>query len=201
MRGRKSNKEVRRDGILDVALRHFGRFGYRKASLVQIAEELGVVKGALYYYFPDGKRSLFDAVAGRAEAQVLAAMRQAAERAPGAREALGAICEAKLRVLRELRDVLGVESEVADEIVTLVRRREHPFVRAERELLEDLLARGAREGVFRELPSRRDTAAALQSLLRGPALEVLHAASGSRGSRRLAPAALELLLRGLEARP
>jgi AcrR family transcriptional regulator len=43
--------EATRKRILDVALELFTRRGYEKTSLRDIAEQLGVTKAALYYYF------------------------------------------------------------------------------------------------------------------------------------------------------
>ena len=44
--------------IVDVAARHFGEKGYEAARLEDIAAELGVLKGSLYYYI-DSKSELF----------------------------------------------------------------------------------------------------------------------------------------------
>ncbi len=46
--------------ILDVATEHFVRFGYRKASIADIAQDAGLGKGTVYLYF-DSKRTLISA--------------------------------------------------------------------------------------------------------------------------------------------
>lgn len=51
--------EVRRQEILDTALRLFGEKGYEKTSIADIAKAIGVAQGLCYRYFPS-KEALFD---------------------------------------------------------------------------------------------------------------------------------------------
>lgn len=51
--------EVRKQEILDTALRLFGENGYEKTSVADIAKEIGVAQGLCYRYFPS-KEALFD---------------------------------------------------------------------------------------------------------------------------------------------
>ncbi|SDT19622.1 TetR/AcrR family transcriptional regulator [Microterricola viridarii] len=61
----------RREQILRVAARHFGRDGFEAVSVRDIAEQAGVTRALVYHYFP-GKDALLDAVLRR-EAEVLLA--------------------------------------------------------------------------------------------------------------------------------
>lgn len=49
--------EVRRNAVLDAALRVFAEAGFRRASLTEVGEEAGVTKGCVYHYF-DSKEEL-----------------------------------------------------------------------------------------------------------------------------------------------
>lgn len=51
--------EVRRQEILDTALKLFGEKGYEKTSITDIAKAIGVAQGLCYRYFPS-KEALFD---------------------------------------------------------------------------------------------------------------------------------------------
>ena len=51
--------EVRRQEIIDTALRLFGEKGYEKTSIADIAKAIGVAQGLCYRYFPS-KEALFD---------------------------------------------------------------------------------------------------------------------------------------------
>lgn len=52
----------RRDQIVAAAAALFLAHGYHQTSVRQIAGEVGCTEAALYYHFPQGKRSLFEAV-------------------------------------------------------------------------------------------------------------------------------------------
>ena len=51
--------EVRKQEILDTALKLFGEKGYEKTSITDIAKTIGVAQGLGYRYFPS-KEALFD---------------------------------------------------------------------------------------------------------------------------------------------
>ena len=51
--------EVRKQEILDTALKLFGEKGYEKTSITDIAKAIGVAQGLCYRYFPS-KEALFD---------------------------------------------------------------------------------------------------------------------------------------------
>ena len=51
--------EVRKQEILDTALKLFGENGYEKTSITDIAKAIGVAQGVCYRYFPS-KEALLD---------------------------------------------------------------------------------------------------------------------------------------------
>lgn len=61
-----------RERILEAALAHFARHGFRRASMVDLAREAGVSRPALYLHF-GGKAQLLVAVAGKVKDDALAA--------------------------------------------------------------------------------------------------------------------------------
>jgi AcrR family transcriptional regulator len=66
-----------RDSILDAAFRLFAQYGYRRTSLGDIAEEVGLSRPALYHYFRN-KEDVFRALSQRINAGVVAAVTEAA---------------------------------------------------------------------------------------------------------------------------
>lgn len=182
-----------------MATRHFARFGFRRTSLADVARELGVVKGALYYHFPGGKAELFDTAAAGVEEAILQAMRESAAEARDARQGLKAVVAAKFDAMRRALDSAGVSPEIARELA-LLPREASAFNDEERRILEELLARGEREGVFRRMRTRGATAAALQALLREPLLEaVLSSSPPPSGARALPAAIFDVVFHGLAA--
>lgn len=54
--------ETRRSELLDAAVRVFSEKGYDGASLQDIAEQVGILKGSVYYYYRSKEDILFDVV-------------------------------------------------------------------------------------------------------------------------------------------
>jgi len=189
------------DRILDVARRHFARFGYRKSSLVDIAKELGVVKGALYYHVPGGKRQLLELVWAREDERMYELMTSAAAAHDAPDEALVAAVEAKVRHLRELSDLYAVRRDVGFELATVLREGERDAKQRERELLETIIARGETAGAFREFRPRAVAASAIQALVEAMAAADIYDAPQGTDGHRLIDAVLDLLLSGLKRRP
>lgn len=67
-----------REAILDAAFGRFARYGYRRTSLGDIAEDAGLSRPALYHYFRN-KEDVFRALSQRINAGVVAAVTEAAQ--------------------------------------------------------------------------------------------------------------------------
>jgi AcrR family transcriptional regulator len=83
-----------RERILDAAMEIFARYGYRRASMDQVAEAAGLTRQAVYHHFP-GKEALF-----RAGVEALH---------DGALEAAAAAGKAAEDTGQSLADVLAVQ--------------------------------------------------------------------------------------------
>ncbi len=60
--GRKEQAEASRAGLIEAARQCFTESGYEATTVAAVLERAGMARGALYHYFPDGKRELFTAV-------------------------------------------------------------------------------------------------------------------------------------------
>lgn len=56
------NIEVKRQHIIEAALRRFSHFGINKTTMNEIAEDISVSKANLYYYFPDKSALVVDVI-------------------------------------------------------------------------------------------------------------------------------------------
>lgn len=75
---RKLDLQRRREELADRAFPHFAAQGYHALGLRDLARRMGLTTGALYHYF-ESKPALFrQAVRGRIEAQIAAALRELA---------------------------------------------------------------------------------------------------------------------------
>ena len=60
--GRRERAEASRAGLVEAARRCFTEHGYEATTVAAILERAGMARGALYHYFPGGKREIFGAV-------------------------------------------------------------------------------------------------------------------------------------------
>jgi AcrR family transcriptional regulator len=194
-----SKRTLSRDRILDVALRHLARHGYRKTSLTDIARELGVVKGALYYHLPGGKAEIIDAVVRRERQTMLAAMREASDGVASASEALRLAIRTKLLRLKELADLFEVPREIGEEIAAHATTAQQSFNAEERALYEEIVRRGEEGGEFRRIEPRSAAAAGIQAMVWALEVPEVYGANGAGPAHPggLIEAVLDLLLNGL----
>jgi AcrR family transcriptional regulator len=83
-----------RSDILDAARELFGTNGYTVTSIADLADALGVTKGALYYHFKS-KEAILDALIAEPAAEIAAIAKNAAGRTP--RELLTALIDLQAR--------------------------------------------------------------------------------------------------------
>lgn len=60
--GRKEQAQASRAGLVEAARRCFTELGYEATTVSAVLEQAGMARGALYHYFPGGKRELFTEV-------------------------------------------------------------------------------------------------------------------------------------------
>ena len=74
---RERNKALRREQILEAAVKVFARRGFGNATVAEIAEEAGVAPGTIYIYF-EGKEDLFMSIPELISEPMLATFLEAA---------------------------------------------------------------------------------------------------------------------------
>jgi AcrR family transcriptional regulator len=105
---------VHPDAILEAALTCFGRHGFRRTSLEEIAQEAGLSRTALYLHY-ENKEAIFRALATRLHERALRAAGEAA-RAPGpAGDRVAAVLEAKYGLFFDVVQASPHAAELLDE--------------------------------------------------------------------------------------
>ncbi len=84
----------KRAAILEAALVLFGRYGYRRTSIDELARETGIAKGTVYLYFQT-KEEIFRALCQLVIERILAGATAASRRAGPIDERLRGVLEAK----------------------------------------------------------------------------------------------------------
>jgi AcrR family transcriptional regulator len=89
-RARRQPAEIRRDQLVQAALRVFAHAGYRSTGTLEIAREAGVGEPTIYRYFAD-KKGLYLEVLKRSAELILAGWSQVAAEEPNPLRAIAAI--------------------------------------------------------------------------------------------------------------
>lgn len=155
---RPSTQKQRRREVVDAALAAAAEHGLRNLSLTDVANQAGVTRGALLYYYDDLEAILVEAHAagmervGAERAQLVAQQRGAAAKL---RTAIDAGLpegpdDALMRLLYEF-DVLAGKSPLHDDLVQRLYREQL-------ELYRGILEEGARSGAFELTGPIPDTA-------------------------------------------
>lgn len=138
---------AREDEILAAAARIFGEKGYHGASVRDIAESVGLLKGSLYHYIHSKEELLARLFDGALEGTVRE-LETIAARDLGASERLRKMVRAYVRAVTTNLDAVGLylrewRSLPAPQLARLRAKR-----RAMRRLFEDAIAKGVRDGEF-----------------------------------------------------
>lgn len=141
----KSNRA--RQQILESARRCFSRDGLTGATVDVIAQEAGMAKSSLYYYYR-GKEALIKAVLDEELTQVKHQIRQAMAQADGVLEEMRAFV---LTRMRELSRMVNVSSALQDDYLrqyAVIDNMRKEYDQYEVALFQSLLEKGCREGRF-----------------------------------------------------
>jgi AcrR family transcriptional regulator len=160
------------DRILSAAENIFARFGYRRASMSQIAEEAGLTRQALYHHYPS-KEALFRAVVEQLhefayEAEAAAGLEQE-QAGGGLADILAAQIAARFRYLLECVK----ESPQAEELLSEHQLQTHDLYQSFIEHNADLRAETidrvcARQGLaLQNGMTSRELARCIQIAVRG----------------------------------
>jgi AcrR family transcriptional regulator len=160
MRATATREEIR-DLILDAADRLLARYGYRKMTMDDLAQEVGIGKGTIYLHFPSKEEvvlSHVDRIVERLKSELQKIARGGGTPSARLRRML------VLRVMFRFDSVQHYTESLSDLLAALrpgllARRRRH--FEEESEVLSEVLREGRRAGEF----SLREARAAARTLL------------------------------------
>lgn len=130
--------EARKDLLRQSARAVFADKGYAASGLAEIADRAGVNKRLLYYYYPDGRPELFNAVVADVMAELMTVIQAAVAAPVNTARRIERLVEALVGFFEEqpdafnllFRDPFGVrEEEVVHEAVAIQTRLAQEFAR------------------------------------------------------------------------
>ncbi|HTO07233.1 MAG TPA: TetR/AcrR family transcriptional regulator [Myxococcota bacterium] len=152
VRAAQRKSELTRSSILDAAARVFRDRGYSGGTLADIAAEIGMKAGSLYYHF-ESREELVEAVMSlglaRARAAVEARLAELPVRA-SALDRLRAAIEAHLLMVVEQEHYTSATIKLIWQVPPEIRERQLAAQRAYGRLWKRLIADGRRAGFLRQ---------------------------------------------------
>ncbi|WP_395322670.1 TetR/AcrR family transcriptional regulator [Variovorax sp. UC74_104] len=149
-----------RDQIVAAATEHFGRYGYEKTTVSDLAKAIGFSKAYIYKFF-ESKQAIGEMICANClreiEAEVRAAV-DAADRPPEKlRRMFKSVVESTLRLFSEDRKLYEIAMSAASERWQTVVVYEERI----RQLLQDILREGREMGEFERKTPLDETAGAI----------------------------------------
>jgi TetR/AcrR family transcriptional regulator len=137
----------KRSSILNTARELFFRFGLGKVTMEEIADDLGMSKAALYYYFPT-KEEIFRQVISTEQEDFVRRIRAIIQKKCSAAEKLGEFFAEHLTLLGTLLDLRILSDQAGHAIKPIMRDLFKEFSQKETALLETILREGKKRKEF-----------------------------------------------------
>jgi AcrR family transcriptional regulator len=152
-----------REKILKVAARIFGKYGFQKTTMDEIARTAHKAKGSIYYYFRS-KEELFLAVVSKEMNELREALLEVAAEKSGATNMLRNYMLTRMKVLEgavNYHETLKADFLETFEFLDELRKKFDTF---EVELLSDILQQGVQEKVFEISDVKKTTQVIIMAL-------------------------------------
>jgi AcrR family transcriptional regulator len=162
---RTKNIKSKQQLILEAAQKRFAIYGVEKTTMQEIADDLRLVKGSLYYYFPD-KENLFKAVIETEQAEFLKVIEEDIEKIKEPSEALRKYVLNRLSYFRKLVNLSRLRAESLNEYRPMITESMVKFREKERNIVKKIFDRGNDTGEF-DIPDTLESASLFLDLLKG----------------------------------
>ncbi len=189
-------KKIENEVILGAALRVFSRYGYRKATLEDIAGELNMTAASIYAY-AESKRELYEQTVSFAMLRWQNRVKDAVSKEKTAAAKLAVLCSSALNYLAEDRDFCSLLEN--DPSIFPMFPTVDPYEEintASVALIEDILSLGINTGEFRELDVKT-VSDVLFSIYKGFIIQAYIQGESEFIAKNL-PQTFDLILRGIE---
>ena len=167
----KGHDHIKADQIIEAAQMRFARFGFEKTTMKEIAADLNMSKGSLYYYFPD-KENLYKAIVQKEHDLFIHEIHAELENSTGPEAMLKKIVLIRQAVFKKLINLGRTRLESYPDIYLFMKETVTDLRKQEKEIIMGILARGVADGIF-EMKDAEETADLLLDLLKGLRISML----------------------------
>jgi AcrR family transcriptional regulator len=168
--------------ILDAAQDRFARFGFSKVTMDEIAEDIGMAKASLYYYYPT-KEYIFRAVIKREQEVFLQQTAVIVDKPCEAGRKLTDYVRRRIDLGRQLHNLSALNAKLWQNMKPGFRDLFAAFAQEELQLITRILREGKKSGEF-SIHAPEKTAEMLLHVLHGLRLRLTQA-SQFQGDERL----------------
>jgi TetR/AcrR family transcriptional regulator len=169
--------------ILDAAQRRFSSYGYAKTTMDEIADDVGMAKASLYYYYPT-KEEVFRSVIRREQEIFLAGLRQIMEQPSGAVEKLRSFALLRVELTERLLVLNEINQLQRDDVHSIFFDLFQTFGEQEERCVIRILNEGVKAGEL-AIPQTRAAAMMIQHVLQGLRLRLFKAHEHASGKKDL----------------
>lgn len=164
--------------IMSVARHHLSHFGFSKVTMDDIAADLGMVKGGLYYYFPT-KESLFKAVVVEEQQRFASLVREMMEKPIAASEKLRRYALMRMGFFRDMVNFIPADVHAWEAMSMTMRDTFREFEQIEMGFLQQIILEGRRSGEF-QAEHGKGAAELFLHVLQGLRFRVLRLSPGTQ---------------------
>lgn len=151
--------------IIETAQKRFGIYGIEKTSMREIAGDLNMTKGSLYYYFPD-KENLYRAVVDKEQAEFIKVLNNDLKKTDNPVDGIKKYVINRLTYFKTMVNLSRLRAESFTEFKPLIADSMTRFRENEKKIIKDFLDQGNALGIFR-VEDSNETATLFLDLLRG----------------------------------
>jgi AcrR family transcriptional regulator len=171
----KGHDHIKADQIIEAAQMRFAMYGFEKTTMKEIAGDLNMSKGSLYYYFPD-KENLYRAIVQKEHDLYIREIRAELENSSGPAAKLRKIVRIRQDVFKRLINLGRTRLELFPEMHLFMKGTVAELRKQEKEIIMGVLTRGIDEGIF-DISRPEETAGLLLDLLKGLRISMLKGAT------------------------
>ena len=151
--------------IIETAQRRFALYGAEKTTMREIAGDLKMTKGSLYYYFPD-KENLYRAVIEKEQDEFIRVLEEELSNIKDPSEGIYRYVNHRLSYFRTMVNLGRMRAESYTEYKPLIAHSMARFREREKQLITGLLDSGNLSGMF-DIRNTGETASLFLDLLKG----------------------------------
>jgi TetR/AcrR family transcriptional repressor of mexJK operon len=134
--------------ILQAARRRFAAYSYSKVTMDEIAEDIGMAKASLYYYFPT-KEAIFRSVVQHEQEEFLARAKEVFAHNGSADNKMIEYVQLRLKLTERLSNLSQIHQQAWHEVKPIFNELFKTFVQHELHYVTQILQEGRKSGEFR----------------------------------------------------